>query len=275
MKILFEIKESLADIENQLLHSDFWITEVEEHPEEGKKIVTIRDFAYPQEATAEITDKGILIKTAWSKYTYRLFQKDNSYWCEYTGAYRGLLEQKLLPMITPKENLLDQEVTSSLYGNTTASASKPSATSVSRQATIRSASTMLLSKKTIFRIEYSKLQQIAYNGEKASRFPPYFFVLIRTLPFPFFLNMVYWKCQYTILGVSIYYIGNVNVLYWERQCTILSASIQYFGKSKSQRRKSPFPAEAGKRLLRVSRSVLPRRERCLNRIFLITLLILL
>ena len=75
MKILFEIKESLADIENQLLHSDFWITEVEEHPEEGKKIVTIRDFAYPQEATAEITDKGILIKTAWSKYTYRLFQK--------------------------------------------------------------------------------------------------------------------------------------------------------------------------------------------------------
>ena len=26
-------------------------------------------------------------------------------------------------------------------------------------------------------------------------------------------------------------------------------------------RKSPFPAEAGKRLLRVSRSVLPRRER--------------
>ena len=105
MKILFEIKESLADIENQLLHSDFWITEVEEHPEEGKKIVTIRDFAYPQEATAEITDKGILIKTAWSKYTYRLFQKDNSYWCEYTGAYRGLLEQKLLPMITPKEKL--------------------------------------------------------------------------------------------------------------------------------------------------------------------------
>ncbi len=120
MKILFEIKESLADIENQLLHSDFWITEVEERPEEGKKIVTIRDFAYPQEATAEITDKGICIQTAWSKYTYRLFQKDHSYWCEYTGAYRGLLEQKLLPAITPKENLLDQEVTSSLYGNTTA-----------------------------------------------------------------------------------------------------------------------------------------------------------
>ena len=72
MKILFEIKENLADIENQLLHSDFWITEVEERPEEGKKIVTIRDFAYPQEATAEITDKGICIQTAWSKYTYRL-----------------------------------------------------------------------------------------------------------------------------------------------------------------------------------------------------------
>lgn len=38
-------------------------------------------------------------------------------WCEYVGAYRGLLEQKLLPMITPKENLLECEVLeSSLLG---------------------------------------------------------------------------------------------------------------------------------------------------------------
>ena len=38
-------------------------------------------------------------------------------WCEYNGAYRGLLEQVLLPTITPKESLLDSDVTeSSLYG---------------------------------------------------------------------------------------------------------------------------------------------------------------
>lgn len=117
MKILFEIKESLASILDQLLHSDFWITEVEE-VNDDKKIVTIRDFAYPQEAVAEVTKEGILLKTAWSKYTYRLFEKNGSCWCEYIGAYRGLLEQKLLPVITPKENLLDQEVSSSLFGNT-------------------------------------------------------------------------------------------------------------------------------------------------------------
>lgn len=36
----------------------------------------------------------------------------------YIGAYRGLLEQKLLPSLTPKMNILDSEVVeSSLTGN--------------------------------------------------------------------------------------------------------------------------------------------------------------
>ncbi len=117
MKIIFEIKENLADILDQLLHSDFWITEVKE-VSDNKKIITIRDLAYPQEAVAEVTESCILLKTAWSKYIYRIFEKNDSCWCEYIGAYRGLLEQKLLPIITPKENLLDQEVSSSLFGNT-------------------------------------------------------------------------------------------------------------------------------------------------------------
>lgn len=51
------------------------------------------------------------------KYTYRICQVGDECWCEYVGAYRGLLEQKLLPMITPKENLLECEVLeSSLLG---------------------------------------------------------------------------------------------------------------------------------------------------------------
>lgn len=113
MKIQFEIKETLAGILDQLLHSDFWITEVEEI-DDKRKLIKIRDFAYPQEATAEVSENEILLKTAWSKYTYRLYEVNHVCWCEYTGAYRGLLEQKLLPIITPKENLLDQPVSSSL-----------------------------------------------------------------------------------------------------------------------------------------------------------------
>ena len=101
MKIQFEIKETLAGILDQLLHSDFWITEVEEIDDKRKRI-KIRDFAYPQEATAEVSENEILLKTAWSKYTYRLYEVNHVCWCEYTGAYRGLLEQKLLPIITPK-----------------------------------------------------------------------------------------------------------------------------------------------------------------------------
>ena len=80
MRIQFEIKEKLPDIISEILHSDKWLT-------------LVRD-------------------------TYRIYQKGNSVWCEYIGAYRGLLEQNLLPTMTPKENILDSEVlNSSLFGD--------------------------------------------------------------------------------------------------------------------------------------------------------------
>ena len=50
--------------------------------------------------------REVTIKTAWSRYTYRLFVLGDCVWCEYNGAYRGLLEQKLLPSITHKLSLL-------------------------------------------------------------------------------------------------------------------------------------------------------------------------
>ena len=40
MRIQFEIKESLANILDQLTHSDFWATEIKED-ESGKKIIKI------------------------------------------------------------------------------------------------------------------------------------------------------------------------------------------------------------------------------------------
>lgn len=116
MRIQFEIKESLPEIYENLVHSDEWEAVVEEYS--GKKIVSLKDTTYKLEAFADVFDSHIFIKTAWSKYTYRIYTQNSEVWCEYIGAYRGLLEQKLLPKITPKESLLDCEVLdSSLLGN--------------------------------------------------------------------------------------------------------------------------------------------------------------
>ena len=109
MRIQFEIKESLINILDQLMHSDFWATEIKED-ESGKKIIKIKDLAYNLEAVAEVMGNEIFIRTALSKYTYRIYVVKGECWCEYVGAYRGFLEQKLLPIITPKENLLECEV---------------------------------------------------------------------------------------------------------------------------------------------------------------------
>ncbi|MCD8183965.1 MAG: hypothetical protein LUE99_13745 [Bacteroides sp.] len=117
MRIQFEIKENLSEIVNEILNSDKWAAVVKEKIS-GRKLVVIRDFNYDSEASIEIYAREITIKTAWSSYTYRIFAMGDSVWCEYNGAYRGLLEQKLLPGITPKESLLDSEVLdSSLYGH--------------------------------------------------------------------------------------------------------------------------------------------------------------
>ena len=108
MRIQFEIKENLPEIIEEILHSDKWQTSVKEELS-GRTTVVIRDQAYGSEATIEIYATSIEIKTAWSKYSYRIFVANDIVWCEYNGAYRGLLEQVLLPTITPKENLYGNE----------------------------------------------------------------------------------------------------------------------------------------------------------------------
>ena len=117
MRIQFEIKENLSEIVDEILNSEKWIAVVKEDIS-GRKLVAIRDQNFDSEASVEIYAREITIKTAWSNYTYRLFVMGDNIWCEYNGAYRGLLEQKLLPTITPKEGLLNSEVLdSSLYGH--------------------------------------------------------------------------------------------------------------------------------------------------------------
>lgn len=115
MRIQFEIKEKLEEILNEILHSDKWETLIKEDIP-GRKLVAIKDLAYGSEANIEIYAREIFVRTAWSNYIYHFFLLGDSVWCEYTGAYRGLLEQQLLPTVTPKESLLDSEVLdSTLY----------------------------------------------------------------------------------------------------------------------------------------------------------------
>ena len=101
----------------EIMHSDKWQTKILEKMH-GLERMTIKDPNYESEACIEIWQHEIHIRTAWSNYTYRIFTRGNAVWCEYIGAYRGLLEQKLLPSLTPKMNILDSEVVeSSLTGN--------------------------------------------------------------------------------------------------------------------------------------------------------------
>lgn len=116
MRIQFEIREKLSEVISEILNSERWATIIKEDIS-GRKSVVIRDRSYDSEASIEIYAREVSIKTAWSSYSYRLFVIGDNVWCEYNGAYRGLLEQQLLPTITPKESLLDSEVLdSSLYG---------------------------------------------------------------------------------------------------------------------------------------------------------------
>lgn len=92
MRIQFEIKEKLPDIISEILHSDKWLTLVRDE-NHGLRRVTIKDPYFDSEASVDIWEHEIHVTTAWSNYTYRIYQKGNSVWCEYIGAYRGLLEQ--------------------------------------------------------------------------------------------------------------------------------------------------------------------------------------
>lgn len=71
----------------------------------GRKLVVIRDQAFDSEATVEIYSREVTIKTAWSRYTYRLFVLGDCVWCEYNGAYRGLLEQNCCHLSPLRESV--------------------------------------------------------------------------------------------------------------------------------------------------------------------------
>lgn len=97
------------------MNSGKWQTSVKEELS-GRTTVVIRIKRMAQKQLLKSMPNPLRLNP-WSKYSYRIFVANDIVWCEYNGAYRGLLEQVLLPTITPKESLLDSDVTeSSLYG---------------------------------------------------------------------------------------------------------------------------------------------------------------
>ena len=53
-----------------------------------RRFIKIKDLAYNLEAVAEVMGNEIFIRTALSKYTYRIYEVKGECWCEYVGAYR-------------------------------------------------------------------------------------------------------------------------------------------------------------------------------------------
>ena len=76
MRIQFEIKEKLPDIISEILHSDKWLTLVRDE-NHGLRRVTIKDPYFDSEACVDIWEHEIHVTTAWSNYTYRIYQKGN------------------------------------------------------------------------------------------------------------------------------------------------------------------------------------------------------
>ncbi|MCD8041889.1 MAG: hypothetical protein LUH10_02380 [Tannerellaceae bacterium] len=109
MRIQFEIREKLQEIIDEIFSSNKWLVNVIEEKEPLKRIV-LTDPTFGSRASVEIWKNEIHITTAWSNYTYRIYNDGKVNLCEYIGAYRGLLEQYLLPTITPVHNILDIEV---------------------------------------------------------------------------------------------------------------------------------------------------------------------
>ena len=116
MLITFNIKESTRDIIKLILNkvdkppekdisylsgkpsNDYIFMVDNRHPDSEQNVATI-SIGSPNHMT---------ITTAWSRFKYRFDQKT----CTYSGAYRGLMEQTLLPPFTPIFDGTERIVTS-------------------------------------------------------------------------------------------------------------------------------------------------------------------
>jgi hypothetical protein len=119
MKITFEISQSINDLLEYCQTNKYYDFEMakdeNEIPYRNKaRLIDIQfDNSY-----AEIIwkDNYMLIYTAWSGFKYEIFKKNNRTYCTYDGAVKGLLNQNLIPHITPIEDIYECVCHSSTHG---------------------------------------------------------------------------------------------------------------------------------------------------------------
>jgi hypothetical protein len=100
MKIEFKIEEKMPEIIREILHSDKYHSTVKDEGH-GLQRVVIKDAMHNIVAFVEIWKQEIHIKTPCECATYRIFHKQDCMVCEYIGALQELLNQEMIPKLTP------------------------------------------------------------------------------------------------------------------------------------------------------------------------------
>lgn len=106
MEIVFEIKENLESILKECKTSKYW-----NYSEcmDGK-IFCLEDKEFINSYASchyNVEKKELNFKTAWSSYTYKIYERDGETLCRYEGALKGFLQQSLMPRLTPKGNIYE------------------------------------------------------------------------------------------------------------------------------------------------------------------------
>lgn len=105
MEIVFEIKENVENILNECKSSNYW------NYSEGVNgkvfILEDKEFSNSYASCFISQEKQLDFKTAWSSFTYKVYEKDGKTLCRYEGALKGFLQQALMPRLTPKGNIYE------------------------------------------------------------------------------------------------------------------------------------------------------------------------
>lgn len=125
MEITFKIQETLKNILNEVQYSnDYWVSQNHSKPQHGYNSLELADLDFDSWATVNFWGeyyeglgftniKTIQITTAWSGFSYEIEEYEGGTYVKYEGAYKGLLEQALLPTLTPVD-VLSAQVKSSI-----------------------------------------------------------------------------------------------------------------------------------------------------------------
>lgn len=104
MEIVFEIKQSLESIINECKTSKYW------NYSEGVngKVFILEDKEFSNSyASCFVAKNQLDFKTAFSSFTYKVYEKEGRTLCRYEGALKGFLQQSLMPRLTPKGNIYE------------------------------------------------------------------------------------------------------------------------------------------------------------------------